>query len=420
MTDHSGSELSHWITQYRVFLETHGYAPATIIHRLRYLAAFARFVSAQGLTDLARLCDEDVARFIDYRIEHEPWAKTSLGFGRRQRFAPSHHIGLQYSLRAFLRWAHEAGYLDRDPFPLRPPAGGCYFFPHTRAYLDFCREHKGLARNSLVQIELFLRRLDHFLHQDGVRDLNRLEARHLDRFVAGQAAPSNRVRIQRVVKVLRGFFRYLFSQGLVDRDWAAALISPPQYRLARTPRAPQPGQVWGLLTGIDRTRRGGRRDFAILLLAAGLGLRAGEIATLCLEDLDWRGGRIRVRQSKNRNLLELPLPRPVVEALADYLKQERPPGCPYRRVFVRLNPPWRPLADRSVSGLLARHLRRAGLNVSGHQLRHAFAQEMLRAGVAYSTLQDLLGHRHLTSTLIYTKLDLSALREVADNDAQDF
>ncbi len=271
-----------------------------------------------------------------------------------------------------------------------------------------------------MQIELFLRRFDDFVNRDGVRDLNQLQADHLDRFVSSQAASSNRGRIQRVVKILRGFFRYLFAQGRVNRDWAAALISPPQYRLARTPRAPQVSQVRLVLAGIDRTRYGGRRDFAVLLLAAGLGLRAGEIAALRLDDLDWRGERISIRQSKNRNVLELPLLRPLVEALADYLRHERPTDSPHRHVFLRLNPPWTPLAAGSVCGLMARRLRQAGVKASGHQLRHAFASELLRARVGYSTLQELLGHRHFTSTQVYTKLDLSALREVADNDAQDY
>jgi site-specific recombinase XerD len=420
MNKGSAPELRAWIAQYQSFLETHGYTPARVRHRLRYLAGFARFVELEGLSDLARLTDNQVVRFIEYWTAHEPGARVSRGFSRRQRFAPSDHIGLQYTLRAFLRWAYGAGHLDRDPFPHRPPVGGRYFFPATREYLSFCQEHKGLARNSLVQIELFLRRFDDFVHRDGLRDFNQLQADHLDRFVSSQAASSNRGRIQRVVKILRGFFRYLFARGMVARDWAAALISPPQYRLARTPRAPQVSQVRQLLAGIDRTQTGGRRDFAVLLLAAGLGLRAGEIAALRLDDLDWRGERLSVRQFKNQHLLELPLPRPLVEALADYLRHERPPHSPHRHVFLRLNPPWSPLAAGSVSGLLARRLRQAGVKASGHQLRHAFAGELLRAGVGYSTLQELLGHRHFTSTQVYTKLDLSALREVADNDAQDY
>jgi len=420
MTEGSASDLKAWIVQYQSFLETHGYTPARVRRRLRYLAGFARFVELEGLSDLARLTDNQVVRFIEYWTAHEPGARISPGFSRRQRFAPSDHIGLQYTLRAFLHWAHEVGHLDQNPFPHRPPVRGRYFFPATREYLSFCEEHKGLAHNSLVQIELFLRRFDQFLHQDGIHDLKQLQACHLDQFVSSQAASSNRGRIQRVVKILRGFFRYLFARQMVDRDWAAALISPPQYRLARTPRALPVGQVRQVLAGIDRLAPGGRRDFAVLLLAAGLGLRAGEIAALRLEDLDWRGERISVRQFKNQHLLELPLPRPLVEALADYLRHERPAHSLHRHVFLRQNPPWTPLAAGSVSGLMARRLRQAGVKASGHHFRHSFASDLLRAGVGYSTLQELLGHRHFTSTQVYTKVDLSALREVADNDAQDY
>lgn len=420
MTEGSAPDLKAWMVEYRSFLETHGYTSARVRRRLRYLESFLRFFEIEGFSDLARLGDKHMVRFIEYWTTQEPGARVSSGFSRRQRFAPSHHIGLQYTLRAFLRWAHGTGHLERDPFPHRPPVRGRYFLPDTREYLSFCQEHKGLAHNSLVQIELFLRRFDDFVNQEGVRDLNQLQADHLDRFVSTQAASSNRGRIQRVVKILRGFFRYLFARGRVKRDWAAGLISPPQYRLACTPRALQVSQVRQVLTGIDRTQPGGRRDFAVLLLAAGLGLRAAEIAGLRLDDLDWRGERVSVRQFKNQHLLELPLPRPLVEALADYLRHERPADGPHRHVFLRLNPPWTPLAAGSVSGLMARRLRQAGIKGSGHHFRHAFASELLRAGVGYSTLQELLGHRHFSSTQVYTKVDLSALREVADNDAQEY
>jgi site-specific recombinase XerD len=242
---------------------------------------------------------------------------------------------------------------------------------------------------------------------------------HIDRFVRQQAS-GNILRIQRIQKILRGFFRYLFSQGIMQRDFAAALINPPQYRLARTPRALSPDQILHLLNRIDRQKAGGKRDFAVLLMAATLGVRSGEIARLRLEDIHWRNQRVRFRQSKTENLLHLPLSRPLVEALADYIKNERPSDSPYREVFLRFYPPRTPLRPEAVSGLIARRMQRAGLRASAHQLRHAFANELLKTGIAYSTLQELLGHRHFNSTQVYTKIDLAQLREVADNDARKY
>jgi site-specific recombinase XerD len=206
----------------------------------------------------------------------------------------------------------------------------------------------------------------------------------------------------------------------LDRDWSAALLSPRDYRLARVPRAIPADQVLRLLRSIDRAQRGGKRDFAMILMAASLGVRASEVASLRLEDLDWRQNTVCFQPIKNRKILSLPLSRPVGEALAVYLEKERPAGPTQRTVFLRLNPPWEALKPGSVSGVMAKRMRQAGIPGSGHQLRHAFASEMLRVGVNYSTLQELLGHSHLSSTQVYTKIDLTQLREVSQNDAEDY
>jgi integrase/recombinase XerD len=109
----------------------------------------------------------------------------------------------------------------------------------------------------------------------------------------------------------------------------------------------------------------------------------------------------------------------LIEALADYLKNERPVGSSYRNVFLALTPPLAPLAPGSVSDVICSRMRQAGIAASGHCLRHAFASELLRSGVSFPTLQQLLGHSHFSSTLIYTKIDMAQLQEVANNDAED-
>lgn len=411
-------DLMGWIQEYETYLKAHGYTNPSIRSRLRYLGCLARFIQTRSPTGLEEFSSSDMIEFIAYWLEHHPAARTSDGFSRQQSFEPSHHIRLQYSLRAFFRWARSTGHLQPEGFPLKASVQGHYFFPETGQYLDFCRQQKGLATNTLLQIELFCRRFDHFLHYHQIDDLHQLQVGHIDLFV-GQQASRNILRIQRIQKVLRGFFRYLFSQGKVERDWAAALIAPRQYRLAHTPRTLKPEQVLHLLNSIDRQQSGGKRDFAILLMAATLGVRSGEIAALRLQDVDGRNQRIRFRQTKNQTLLHLPLSRPLMEALAEYVKAERP-KTPYREVFLRFYPPRTPLRPAAVSGLIARRMQRAGLRATAHQLRHTFAGELLKTGVPYSTLQELLGHRHFQSTQVYTKIDLTQLREVADNDARKY
>lgn len=413
-------DLSSWILEYEAYLKTSGYAASTCSRRRKHLSCLERFVASLGLKSLEEFGPEQNGHFVDYWIGHHRCAKTASRSNRRKyRFEPQHHTAVQQSLRSFFRWARSTGHVQRDIFPWKAPVRGNYFLPGIVGYLEFCKEHKGLAENSLVQIELFVRRFDQHLHSEQLSQWNQIQSHHIDLFVQ-QQADKNIQRIQCVHKVLRGLFRFLFSLGLLDRDWGAALHSPRQYCLARVPRALLPDQVLHRLRSIDRERRGGKRDFALILMAASLGVRASEIASLGLEDLDWRKAVVRFKQPKNRKLLWMPLSRPLVEALASYLKAERPQSSAQRWVFLRLNTPWEPLTPRGLAGVISKRLHTAGIKGSGHQLRHSFASELLRVGVNFSTLQELLGHSHISSTQIYTKIDLVQLREVTENDAEDY
>lgn len=419
MSERRVLDLSLCLAQYEQHLRSSGYAERTLRVRGKHLRCLARFLESRGCTSLEAFEAEQSVDFVKYWIRHQPGAKTSRGTTRRSRFQPRHHVAVGYSLRAFFRWARSAGYLEREVFPVRAPVRGNYVFPEVSAYLEFCRIHRGLARNSLLQIELFVRRFDRFLQQAQVGNWNEIDSRHIDDFVRAQAAARNVKRIQRVHKVLRGLFRFLFSQGRIERDWASALRSPRNYRWARTPRALKLEEVIRWLESIDPSRRGGIRDFVLCLLAATLGVRAGEIANLRLEDLDWTQQTVRFRQEKTANILYLPLSPSLIRALAAYLQKERP-ATAYRQVFLRLTAPKRPLEAGSVSNVIRKRMRQAGIRGSAHGLRHAFAQELLRTGVRFSTLQELLGHRQFTSTQIYAKLDLARLAEVADNDAENY
>lgn len=411
-------DLAPWIADYASYLESNGYASQAIGIRLKHLSCLNRFIEAKGLKALEEFVPEWASDFIDYWVNHHPTANKSAGFSYKSRFEPHHHRDVQFSLRSFFRWAHATGRLQHNAFPLAPPVQGDYFFPEMVDYLRFCKEHKGLAKSSWVQIERFVRRFDQFLHSVGLTAWSRLQSSHIDLFVSQQAS-HNIGRIQLIHTVLRGLLRYLFSLGRLDRNWACTLRSPRRYQLAHTPRALSVEQVLHLLRSIDRTQRGGKRDLAMILMAASLGVRVSEIAALSLEHFDWVQAVVSFPAIKSKDVLPLPLSRPLIEALADYLRNERPAGSFYRNVFLALTPPLGPLAPASVSCVIVRRMRRAGIRGSGHCLRHAFASELLRSGVSFPTLQELLGHSCFSSTQVYTKIDLVQLREVANNDAED-
>ena len=181
------------------------------------------------------------------------------------------------------------------------------------------------------------------------------------------------------------------------------------------PRAIGADQVRQLLASIDRCTPIGRRDYAILLLLARLGLRSSEVAFLNLDDIDWKAGRLSVR-GKNRRQLELPLPPDVGKAIVAYLQHGRPHSTS-RRVFLRGKAPIRGLLGQSAIGSLVRHaLERAGIvapTKGAHQFRHGLATQMLRHGASLTEIGEVLGHCSPQTTKIYTKVDLKALRTLA-------
>jgi integrase/recombinase XerD len=185
--------------------------------------------------------------------------------------------------------------------------------------------------------------------------------------------------------------------------------------MSAIPRAIGADQVRQLLASIDRNTAGGRRDYAILLLLARLGLRSSEVAFLELDAIDWKAGQLRVR-GKSGQRSDLPLPTEVGKAIAAYLRHGRP-RCSSRRVFLRVKALVCGFQAACGVGSIVRHrLLRTGIEAptyGAHQFRHGLATEMLRQGASLGEIGELLGHHNPQTTKIYTKVDLEALRTLA-------
>ncbi len=217
------------------------------------------------------------------------------------------------------------------------------------------------------------------------------------------------------VSALRSFLRFALREGEIEADLAAAVPTVANWRLATVPGSLNPQQIECLLSSCDQSTLVGQRDSTILRLLCRLGLRAGEILAMRLEDLDWRAAEIAVH-GKGRRRDRLPMPQDVGQALATYLRQGRP-SCSSRRVFVRLRAPHQGFASAvAICSLVRRALDRAGLQPArkgAHLLRHSLATEMLRQGASLDEIAQILRHNSLTTTEIYAKVDVSALRELA-------
>ena len=214
---------------------------------------------------------------------------------------------------------------------------------------------------------------------------------------------------------LRSFLRFLFMRGETPVDLARAVPTVRRVRLSGVPRYISPAEVERVLSGCDCSTATGQRDYAILLVLARLGLRAGEVVALQLDDLRWRTGEIVVR---GKGLVQdrLPLPADVGEAIVEYLQRARPPGERYRNVFLRCRAPYRPFTSAAVTTIVTRALKRAGLSPAlrgAYLLRHSLATAMVRRGASFAEVGQVLRHRWPDTTAIYAKVDFGALREVA-------
>jgi len=249
----------------------------------------------------------------------------------------------------------------------------------------------------------------------GPVDLSRLRAEDVTGFVQRRAITIQSKRVQLMTTALRSFFRFARYRGAIEKDLAACVPAVANWKQSTIPRALPQEQVERVLASIDRETAMGRRDYAILLVLARLGLRAGEIRTLRLEDLDWQEGLITVRGKAGR-YSQMPLPADVGAAIADYLRYGRP-VAKSRCVFLRARAPVEGFRSQCGIGSIVKHaLARAGINASrwgAHQFRHALACQMLRQGASLSEIGELLRHGSPQTTAIYAKVDLASLATLA-------
>jgi site-specific recombinase XerD len=238
-----------------------------------------------------------------------------------------------------------------------------------------------------------------------------LAAADVSSFLARECPKRSVSGARDLVCALRSLLRYLHLAGLIELPLVWAVPSVADLRDRSLPRGLDPAAVRRLLASCDRRRLVGRRDFAILLLLSRLGLRAGEVAAIALDDLDWRAGMLLVHGKGGREDA-LPVPADVGEAIVFYLR--RRPRCECRSLFLRVTAPRQGLNRCTVAWVVRAACDRAGLpRVGAHRLRHTAATQMLRAGASLAEIGQVLRHREQKTTAIYAKVDHAALRALA-------
>jgi site-specific recombinase XerD len=348
-------------------------------------------------------------------LEREGLAADQLTPDRIEQFVAAHraagHVmwGSVASARLPLEYLREIGVA---PAPARLPADGA-LERLLGDYRDYLKRERGLVEHTINGYERVARL---FLGERGERpeglELERLVAADVSRFLALECPKRSVSGASDLVFALRPLLRYLHVTGLIEVPLVWAVPGVAGIRDRSLPRGLEPRVLARMLASCDRRTLVGQRDYAVVVLLARLGLRAGEVAGLTLEDLDWHRGELMIH-GKGKRLERLPLPVDVGEALVGYLRR-RGRVEESRAVFLRVRAPVGGLSAGGVISVVARACMRAGVPVVGaHRLRHTAATEMLRAGASLSEIAQVLRHRRLETTTIYAKVDRVALRALA-------
>lgn len=381
--------LSLQVEGYRAWLTGRGYTPGTIRNMLKDFGQVGLWLVEQAL-QVGQLDEEMMAAFAADRRS-----------GRRR--VPG--VRAMAPLLSYLREAGLVGEAQPSLTPLDELLGG---------YRSWMLDERGLAPTTVLRYENAARR---FLQQqamvEGVLNTGVLTGADVNAFLLSECGRVSAGSAKGRVAELRSVLRYLYLENLTPLRLGMAVPPVGGWRLAGLPPAAMaPSDVQALLDSCDKESDVGIRDFAIMMLVARLGLRSIEVARLELADVDWRAGEVLIR-GKARRRDRLPLPVGVGQALVAYLSRGRfPVAVP--QLFLTCRAPRGPIRADLVGDVVERACLRAGLpHVGPHRLRHALASDLLRRGVGLSAISQVLRHQDLATTALYAKVDLVALRMVA-------
>lgn len=382
--------LAPFASGFRDELARLGYKVEQTDKHMRVLAQLSGWMAQRGVGPGALSAEVVEEFFCERRQAGHVWLITGM------------------AAKPLLGFLREAGVV---PPPSRPvpssPAGVL-----VERYLEFLVSQRGLVPATVAHYGVAARLFIEAVGGHEGRDLGSLSAAEVTRFVTGACARPVKLSARELVSALRSFLRFLHVEGVTAGPLAQAVPAYASWTASALPRPLPAEQTARLLASCDRRTAHGRRDYAVLVLLSRLGLRAGEVAGLVLEHIDWRAGELVVR-GKGPREERLPLPADVGEAVAGYLRRGRP-NAASRAVFLRCFAPLVGLSPTGVTWVVYFACERAGLpRVGAHRLRHSAACDMLRAGASLAEIGQVLRHRRAGTTAIYAKVDHAALSPLA-------
>jgi integrase/recombinase XerD len=371
-----------------------GYMSLTIGGYQDSIAHFGEWIQRKSIA-LEAIDDDAVAGFASHRC--------ACSGGRKQKRVSQKYVA---RVRRFVCYLRERGVVKARenvgefPIPIVVELG------------EWLLRHRGVSTRT---VERHKRLVTHLLLKLGDDSAN-YDVESIRRVICAEASSHRPATAQSLATTLRVYLRFLVSKGLCRPGLDRAVPQVANWKLSALPRYLVASDVERLIASCDVEKPNGIRDRAILLLLARLGLRAGDVFGMRIDDIDWREATLRVR-GKGRREVRLPLPQDAGDAVLAYLVQARP-RVAIDRMFLCANGPHRPLATSSgISNIVGLALRRAGISDppsrGANLLRHSAATTMLRAGATLDAVATVLRHRSSDTTAHYAKVDIAMLRQVA-------
>jgi site-specific recombinase XerD len=292
--------------------------------------------------------------------------------------------------------------------------------PFEKIFVEFMnfRKNEGISRRTLRSYNIYLERFSQYLFNHKVRRLTDLDVKHIHGFIQSSAAVYSISTIYCTCCMLRVLFRYLFNQKIIIQDLSFAVPSIKCSKRSKIPSAYSQEEIQRLLQCVDRGNPKGKRDYAILLIAIRLGIRASDICQLTFDNFKWETNTIEFKQNKTGDAIVLPLLNDVGEAVIDYIKYGRP-SAETDKVFLRLVAPIGQMTAPTLHSIVTHYMNKAGICITEgkkhgpHALRHSLASALLHNDIPIPVISDILGHSDSKTTSTYLKIDILNLRKYA-------
>ncbi|MBI2947686.1 MAG: tyrosine-type recombinase/integrase [Verrucomicrobia bacterium] len=400
LVDFRRGPLGRDFDRFAAHLNLMRYSPEYGRNVLGVACRFNAFLIDQKITHPRKISQKLIASFLDLHFVETPGSSRSTRPAKARR-----------PLEMLWCYLTEVGVVKPPaPKPIRTPYSWV-LDPYLQQFREECSPTELTLKRAKDSVTTFLEAIGKNASRARLR---KLSATRVDSFIQ-QRLSNSAASLSGLGSPLRRFFRYCAAKGFMAADFSTLVPPVCRYRHSSLPKGLNDSALNKLVSSIDRSTPVGARDYAIMLLLMGYGIRGISAAALRLDDIDWQHSQIRIRAQKGGKEVVLPLLEAVGEALIAYFRL-RVANSPYREVFLNVRAPFGPLNSMGISVIARRHLIRAGVHILGagtRTFRHSWAIRALAHGSPMKAIADVLGHRYIDTTFIYAKADLETLRDVA-------